>query len=98
MSAFQAYGGAYEVEGEPIRWRCYATAPVYEVRTEAHLPLPPAPAGQKWLLRRRNRDGATFGWRVDAITEDFSDILLQVERAEPQRVPRKAGAKRTIAA
>jgi len=92
MSAFQAYGGAYEHQGKAIRWRCYATAPVYEVRTDQHMPLPAPPEGRKWLMRSRYKNDVTFGWLVDGATEDFSQILLQVEpgldapvRTEPAR-------------
>jgi len=39
LTAFQAYTGDFTDDGETYRWNCYATCPVYEVRSHAH-PLP----------------------------------------------------------
>ena len=96
MSAFQAYGGSYEFDGRDFGWRCYATAPVYEVRMSDHAPLPPAPKGRKWIRRSRHKGDAEFGWLIDRETVDFSHILLQVEperRLEEHRpAPREHAA------
>lgn len=81
MSAFKAYGGAYEHEGRPFIWRCYATARVLEVRASAHIPKSKPPRGFKWVRRSRHKGDEEFGWLVEAPTDGFSHILLQVEPA-----------------
>ena len=88
MSAFQAYGGAYEHNGRSFGWRCYATARVYEVRLSEHVPFDGAPRGKKWVRKTRHKGDVEFGWLVDAGTDGFSHILLQVEqREERQAMP-----------
>ncbi|MFC3070416.1 hypothetical protein [Phenylobacterium soli] len=84
MSAFQAYGGAYEHDGRSFRWRCYATARVYEVREGD--PALPAPRGKKWIRKSPFRGEPEFSWLIDEAIEDFSHILLQMEPPQPQVV------------
>jgi len=86
MSAFQAYAGAYEHEGDLFRWRCYATTRVHDLRRTDHCPLPPAPEGRTWMLQKPDRKAAAVAWLVDQSVTEFSQILLQVEpAAEPAR-------------
>ena len=81
MAAFQPYAGAYTLEGESYRWNCYATCPVYEVRSYAH-PLPDAPDGRKWVRKpQRAGDDLKLAVLVDRETEDFSQMLTQVAAA-----------------
>jgi hypothetical protein len=81
MSAFTAYGGAYEYGGRPFIWRCYATARVVEVRAREHIPQAAPPRGLKWVRRGGRKGDKQFAWLVDAPTGDFSHILLCVEPA-----------------
>ena len=78
MSAFQAYTGAYEINGEAYDWRCYATARVYEIRRREHGPVPEAPTGRKWISPVQQRC-EPVSCLVDASVEDYSHILLQVQ-------------------
>jgi hypothetical protein len=79
MSAFQAYAGAYEFEGEAFNWRCYATARVHAVRRREHAPFPSAPPGRKWLWRSSQRLEPVVAWLVDEWADEFSHMLLQVQ-------------------
>ena len=79
MSAFQAYTGAYEINGEAYDWRCYATARVYEIRRSEHGPVPAAPTGRKWISPVQQRCEHAVNCLVDASVEDYSQILLQVQ-------------------
>jgi hypothetical protein len=79
MSAFQAYAGAYEHDGQLVDWRCYATTRVHAVRRRDHAPLPNAPAGRKWLWQSPLRQEPEVGWLVDETAGDFSHILLQIQ-------------------
>lgn len=79
MSAFQAYTGAYEINGDAFNWRCYATARVYDIRRTEHGPFPEAPTGRKWISPLQQDHKQVVGCLVDATVEDFSQILLQVQ-------------------
>lgn len=83
MSAFQAYAGAYEHRGRRVRWRCYATVRIYDLRRSEHAPLPPAPAGKKWTGHPPHSRDTEVHWMVDESVADFSQILLQVESDAP---------------
>jgi len=86
MSAFLAYGGAYEFEGREYRWRCYATARVHAVRKREHGPQPQPPRGLKWItVEGRHKAEAELSWLLDENTTEFSQMLAQVE---PGRCPR----------
>jgi hypothetical protein len=82
MPAFQPYAGAFLDGGESYRWSCYATRPVYEVRTfDAELPEPPT--GRKWVTRRQHgQSGPQVAILVDGETTDFSQMLAQVEKRQ----------------
>jgi|SwirhisoilCB3_FD_contig_31_12492252_length_409_multi_7_in_0_out_0_1 hypothetical protein len=83
MSAFLAYGGAYEFAGREYRWRCYATARVYEVRKREHSPSPQAPNGRQWVTPQNDRRDPGVMWLMDEGIEDFSQMLVQVEPQAP---------------
>lgn len=85
MAAYQPYAGEYEYDGVVYRWRCYATAPIHQVRSRGHRPWPSAPPGRKWVYQTRHSHGPDVAWLVDQTLDDFSHILLQVV---PQRLPR----------
>jgi hypothetical protein len=90
MSAFQAYAGLYEAGGVLYQWRCYATARVYEIRESAHGPLPPPPAGKKWCAQIEGRCAPPgLRWLVDHATDEFSQILVQIQ-PEPRRATGRA--------
>lgn len=81
MAAFQPYAGAFTWEGETYRWNCYATCPVYEVRSYAQS-LPDPPDGRKWVLKpRRTGDDPELAVLVDRETTDFSQMLTQIGAA-----------------
>lgn len=81
MAAFQPYAGAFTMEGETYRWNCYATCPVYEVRSFAHS-LPEPPHGRKWVRKpQRAGHGGEFAVMVDHETTDFSQMLTQITAA-----------------
>ena len=69
MAAFQSYGGVYGEDGRAIRWSCYATCPVYEVRPFGE-PLPPAePSAEiRDALMQRIREIDT---RLKALREEM---------------------------
>jgi hypothetical protein len=79
MSAFQAYAGGYEFEGQSFGWRCYATTRVHAVRRREHAPLPPAPEGRTWRWQSSDRRQPEVAWLVDEGAEEFSHILLQID-------------------
>ena len=81
MAAFQAYAGAFTEEGETFRWNCYATCPVYEVRSSAHA-LPAAPEGRKWVSKAQSVGGRELAVLVDSETTDFSQMLTQITAAQ----------------
>ena len=87
MSAFQSYAGAYKHEGGVYDWRCYATAPVYEIRCRDHAPFPAAPKGRKWASPAQQDHEIMVACLVDDAVEEFSQILLQVnpQLEEPVR-------------
>ena len=78
MAAFQPYAGDYRDEGHAVRWSCYATCPVYEVRTfDGELPRPPA--GRQWVKKPRNgRDSVQVAVLVDERIGEFSQMLTQI--------------------
>lgn len=78
MPSFQSYAGTYQADGHRVRWRCYATARVYEVRPEPPENLPPPPIGRCWQVRPASSAGPRFAWLVDAQDPDFSYMLLDV--------------------
>jgi len=78
VAAFQPYSGSFNYEGETYRWNCYATCPVYEVRSEAH-PLPDPAGNRKWV--RRSQKGQQLAVLVDHETTDFSQMLTQIAAA-----------------
>jgi hypothetical protein len=78
MSAFQAYAGAYEFEGQAFAWRCYATTRVYAVRRVEHAPAAMASPGRRWLWRSSGRHEPDVAWLVDEDAHEFSHILLQI--------------------
>ncbi|CAN7663902.1 hypothetical protein LJR225_005306 [Phenylobacterium sp. LjRoot225] len=80
MAAFQSYSGAFTYEGETYRWNCYATCPVYEVRSYAHS-LPDPSDGRKWVRRAQSAGGQDFSILVDSETTDFSQMLTQITSA-----------------
>ena len=81
MAAFQPYAGDFTDGGETYRWNCYATSPVYEVRSEGQS-LPEAPAGRKWVRKPRYAGGGPeLAVLVDGDTTDFSQMLTQVSAA-----------------
>lgn len=87
MSAFQAYAGAYEFQGEAFAWRCYATARVHAVRKPEHTPFPAPASGLKWVWRSSSRHEPELAWLVDHDVDDFSLILAQVDaKPAPRRV------------
>ena len=89
MSAFLAYGGAYEFGGRQYRWRCYATARVYEIRKQEHGPSPQTPEGLRWISPQRRRGDPEVLWLMDEDSDDFSQMLVQVEQqARASRPPR----------
>jgi hypothetical protein len=98
MSAFTAYAGAYEFDGRPFIWRCYATARVVEVRASDHIPRSPPPRGLKWVRRSRHKGDVEFVWLVEAPTEDFSHILLRVEPGDRPAKPAAEGLLQTASA
>ncbi len=87
MSAFLAYGGAYEFAGRQYSWRCYATARVHEVRKREHGPDPKAPRGLKWVTTQVRHGEPEVIWLMDDGIDDFSQMLVQVE-------PQYAAARR----
>jgi hypothetical protein len=81
LTAFQAYTGDFTDDGETYRWNCYATCPVYEVRSHAH-PLPEPSNGRKWVRKSQSAGrGQAFAVLVDGETTDFSQMLTQVTAA-----------------
>lgn len=80
MAAFQPYTGAYVDAQETCRWSCYATCPVYEVRTfDDGLPAPPD--GRKWVRRpQHGQTGPQVALLVDQLTAEFSQMLAQISR------------------
>lgn len=81
MAAFRSYAGAFTDAGETYRWNCYATSPVYEVRSEGHS-LPEAPVGRKWVKKPRHAGGGPeLAVLVDGETTDFSQMLTQITAA-----------------
>ncbi|CAN7214757.1 hypothetical protein LJR225_000782 [Phenylobacterium sp. LjRoot225] len=81
MTTFQPYAGAFTDDGETYRWNCYATSPVYEVRSYAHS-LPDAPEGRKWVRKPQNAGGGPeLVVLVDGATTDFSQMLTQITAA-----------------
>lgn len=77
MAAFQPYAGSYSDDGRAVRWSCYATCPVYEVRAFAER-LPAPPEGRRWVMKSPNgRDSGQVAVLVDARTTDFSQMLTQ---------------------
>ena len=91
MSAFQAYGGAYEHDGGGYSWSCYATTRVYEIRRREHAPLPKAPNGRKWIAPVQQDYEDLVACLVDEAVEQFSQILLQVK---PQQRTVRTPARR----
>ena len=82
MAAFQSYAGAFTDEGETFRWTCYATCPVYEVRSGAQA-LPSPPAGRKWVRKSQTAQGGReVAVLVDGETTDFSQMLTQITAAQ----------------
>ena len=82
MAAFQSYAGAFTDEGETFRWNCYATCPVYEVRSSAHA-LPTPPEGRKWVRKAQSAGGGReLAVLVDRETTDFSQMLTQITAAQ----------------
>ena len=78
MAAFQPYAGDYSHQGRAVRWSCYATCRVYEVRTFDG-ELPPPPAGQRWTTKPRDgRDSVRVAVLVDERTAEFSQMLTQI--------------------
>jgi hypothetical protein len=69
------------LEGELYRWNCYATCPIYEVRSDVHS-LPDAPDGRKWVRKpQRLGEDPNFAVLVDRETTDFSQMLTRVTAA-----------------
>jgi hypothetical protein len=80
MSAFLAYGGAYEFDGREYRWRCYATARVHALRKREHGPNPNPPMGLKWITTKSRHQGEPeLSWLLDEDIGEFSQMLVQVE-------------------
>jgi hypothetical protein len=81
MAAFNAYAGTFDDGHQSYRWSCYATCPVYEVRTlDPGLPAPTN--GRKWVSKRQHgQGGPRLAILVDRQTEDFSQILAQICRS-----------------
>ena len=80
MSAFSAYGGAYEFNGEQYDWRCYATARVHELRKVEHAPFAKPPAGKKWItVHGRKTSEPTLRMLLDEGATDISQMLVQIE-------------------
>jgi hypothetical protein len=80
MSAFQPYGGAVELDEATYQWSCYATRPIYEIRT-LNPDLPQPPKGRKWVARRQHgQSGDRVAMMVDAATTEFSHMLAQISR------------------
>jgi hypothetical protein len=69
MAAFQPYAGVYGDGRETMRWSCYATCAVYEMRSFGDAPLPEPPSGRKWVQRPL---------LVDERADDFSQMLAQI--------------------
>ena len=93
MSAFLAYGGAYEFDGREYRWRCYATARVHALRIREHGPNPMPPRGLKWITTRSRHVGEPeLSWLLDEDIGDFSQILVQVEPLAAARRESKLAA------
>jgi len=80
MAAFQPYAGAYVEAQDTCRWSCYATCPIYEVRTfDDALPAPPA--GRKWVRQpQHGQSGPQVALLVDQVTTEFSQMLAQISR------------------
>jgi len=78
MSAFQPYAGVYEFHGQSFNWRCYATSRLHEVRRKDHEPLPPPPAGRKWIAPADASHDPGIVLLVDEDVSDISQILLQI--------------------
>jgi hypothetical protein len=96
MSAFSAYDGAYEFNGDQYSWRCYATARVHELRKGDHAPFPKPPAGKKWItVRGRRQSDQTLTLLLDESITDFSQMLVQIE---PRTFARSERSERTIPA
>ena len=100
MSSFQSYTGEYSSGGRRYRWRCYATARVYELRRADHVPLPPAPEGKAWAWRSQREGEPQAAWLVDADLPQLSHMLVQfeplgdlIERPEPRHVEIRAQAE-----
>lgn len=79
MSAFIAYGGAYEFAGRQYRWRCYATARVHEIRKREHGPSPLPPEGLQWVASEGRRGDPEVICLMDESVGEFSQMLVQVE-------------------
>jgi hypothetical protein len=93
MSAFLGYEGVYEHHDETFIWRCYATAPVYDVRRADHAPLPDATPHRHWVHAAHRRFEKPVAFLVDGGVSDFSQMLVQVvaqpkaSRSERRRHP-----------
>jgi hypothetical protein len=83
MAAFNPYTGTFDDGRQSYRWSCYATAPVYEVRTlDPGLPAPTS--GRKWVSKQQyGNGGPRLAILVDSQTDDFSQILTQISGPRP---------------
>jgi hypothetical protein len=80
VAAFQPYAGVYGDGRETVRWSCYATCAVYEVRSFGEAPLPDPPSGRKWVQRPlHERSGPPLALLVDEQADDFSQMLAQIK-------------------
>lgn len=83
MPAFQSYAGSYEFDGAKHHWRCYATTRVLEIRSREHDPCPPAPHGCKWVRPTQRSFEPPVACLVEAIVDEFSLMLVQVQSQDP---------------
>ena len=83
MSAFLAYGGAYEFAGRQYRWRCYATARVHAIRKREHVLDPKAADGLIWVSGQGRRGDPDVLCLMDEGAENFSQMLIQIEAQMP---------------
>jgi hypothetical protein len=78
VAAFQPYAGTYQRQRETVRWSCYATCRVYELRAFDD-GLPMAPRGRRWSIARRfMMSGPDIALLVDDATREFSHILPEI--------------------
>jgi len=77
VASFQPYDGRYLDGCEAVRWSCYATSHVYELRRFDDRLAEPPPT-RRWIMAADGRGGRRFAFLVDDDAADFSQILPQI--------------------